>query len=1220
MFSKIFRFEIASWFNKPALYIYAVLIMAASALLIASSAGAFDGNTATVTSLKYVNSPYAILNMIMAMATFVFLLFPNIVGESIHKDYKYNVHKVMYSFPFSKRDYFFGKITSALTICLLLLLCIALGLFVGLNFPGVNKDLIGPHCITPYIHTYLVYIIPGVILFGSIVFAVVTYSRSVIAGFIAMIIIYVLQGVVDTALTSNDHHAWAALADPFGMSSSIYYTRYWTIIEENTASLPLGSYVMWNRVLWLLAGFAIFAWSYLSFRFHVDPKGWKWPWAKKQELKTVTPKRSVAEGLVLPSVKRAMNLRQSLSSAWLLTKMDLKYVLKGGPFIVITIFGLLILFIVLAFSQMIFQTKTLPLTAKMLSMSYGIFQVFIILLTVVYSGLLIQRHRKENISQLEDATGANKLSFVLSKFLTITLMQGVLLLMPMIAGIIYQISQGFFDIDLGLYIRDLFLVRWIFFIPWTLLGLFVYTVVPNFYVGLVIMLFFLFGMGFLSRIGIEQSIYKFNNGRGISYSDIAGYGRYLWGYYIYRIYWVLGGLVFGVLAYIFWRRGVPLGWRSRLAQMKQGFTMRSISALALSLVAFLSVGYYIYNQTNVEREHLSSKATEQLQVDYEKKYKHYEKMPQPRIVDVSIEAELYPGPNDFEAKGKYLLENKGNVPIDTLYINHDQTLTNITIDDASTLVKKDSIFDIQLFALVDPLQPGDTLGLSFTQKNRPNTPFSQDIRVRRNGTFLNSDLFPKIGYQPNMEISNTQKRKKYDLPPKPRMASITDTAARANTYITNCADWVNFEMTIGTAGDQIAVAPGNLIKEWEQDGRKYYTYKMNRPMLNFYNISSARYEVVEEMHNGTRVAIYYHKDHDYNLDRMMAGLKDGLDYYEQEYSPYQHDEVRILEFPRGGFAQSFANTIPFSENLGFISQVDDSADGGVDYAYAITAHELAHQWWAHQVIGAATQGSTMLSESLSEYSSLKLLERRYGKGKMRIFLKDALDKYLLNRSTERERELPLAYNENQQYIHYQKGSVVFYALSDLIGDTVLNDILSMYIDTMAFQEPPYTVSTDLVEMIRANTADSIHYFIDDNFENITLYDNQITDADYVANDDGTYTVNLTAQVVKYQTDEKGKQKFENAAGETLSTKREGKKRDIKSLPLADYVYIGIFSTEEVDGESQEKVLYLKRHRMDSIISGFEIIVDSEPREVGVDPYYKLIDRNSEDNRRKVSER
>ena len=111
---------------------------------------------------------------------------------------------------------------------------------------------------------------------------------------------------------------------------------------------------------------------------------------------------------------------------------------------------------------------------------------------------------------------------------------------------------------------------------------------------------------------------------------------------------------------------------------------------------------------------------------------------------------------------------------------------------------------------------------------------------------------------------------------------------------------------------------------------------------------------------------------------MLDAVERSLNYYTENFGPYYHKQARVIEFPRsGGFAQSFPNTVPFSEDIGFIAKVDDSEEGGNDYAFFVTVHEVAHQWWAHQVIGADVLGSTMLSESLSEYVSLKV--KKYSK-------------------------------------------------------------------------------------------------------------------------------------------------------------------------------------------------------------------------------------------------
>jgi aminopeptidase N len=165
-----------------------------------------------------------------------------------------------------------------------------------------------------------------------------------------------------------------------------------------------------------------------------------------------------------------------------------------------------------------------------------------------------------------------------------------------------------------------------------------------------------------------------------------------------------------------------------------------------------------------------------------------------------------------------------------------------------------------------------------------------------------------------------------------------------------------------------SIAPGYLQKEWRENGRRYFHYKTEAPILSFWSYLSARYEVRRGQWKDVPIEVYYHPSHPYNVDRMIDGVKKSLTYFTEHFSPCQHRQVRILEFPRyERFAQSFPNTIPFSESIGFIASLEDPED--IDYVFYVTAHEIAHQWWAHQVIGGDVQGATVYT------TAMELVER-----------------------------------------------------------------------------------------------------------------------------------------------------------------------------------------------------------------------------------------------------
>ncbi len=1217
MFSTIFKHEINYWFKKPAFYIYLGIFFVISIFFSAASAGILDSVTVTTGGNQIVNSPIRVNGAFNVMNFLMFFLFPSIIGVTIFRDYKSEMHSILYSYPFTKASYLFAKLLSGLTIVTLIIFTIGLGIIIGYRLPGTNSEIVSAFNFSSYLHAYLVYVIPNTLLFGTIVFAIVTFTRNIAAGFISVIVLMFFQGLIEGLLSEEGNRLLAGLLDPYGGASLGYYTRYWTLAEQNEASLPLKGIIIYNRLIWLGVTTLIFGLVYRKFSFSQSAVTFSF-FKKEKGSRVIKKNFGGITRVSLPKVHYNFSFFQNLKNTWKFSNIDFKYIVKALPFVAIVLVGLIITLIALSEVGLLLGTKTLPVTWKMLENGKGAFTLSINIVTFLYAGMLVHRGRMAKVNHLIDVTPTPNWVLWLSKLIALLKVQLVMLSIVMISGIIYQTYKGFYHYEIGHYIYELFVLEFFRYAIWAFLALFIQTLVGNPYVGLFILIVINWGLPFLSLAGIEQAIFKYNQGPNYRYSDMNGYGSSLRNYLTYKWYWTFAGLILLVLTGLFWVRGIPHSFKERLRLFKERLNVKTIGALLLFLVAFLGLGGRIYYENNIKNKRTSSKEREESRVTWEKKYKKYEGKAQPRIVAVNVQMHIYPKTYDFKSSGTYKMVNKTKEPIDSLFLNHNNYPSTFVFNKPTDLIVEDTVHNFDIYQLKSPLQPGDSLELQFTVKNKPNNFFRKNSPVRSNGTFMNSGIYPSFGYASSSELTDNKTRKKYGLSKNDLKPHPSDSTALGNTYISNDSDWVDFEATVSTSEDQIAIAPGYLQKEWVKEGRRYFHYKMDSKILNFYAFNSAKYEVKKDKWKDVNLEIYYQKGHEYNLDRMMNGIKASLEYNSKNFSPYQHKQVRVIEFPRtgGSFAQSFPNTIPFSEGVGFIADVDEK-DEGVDYPFAITVHELAHQWWAHQVIGADVLGATMLSESLSEYVSLKVLEHKLGKKEMHKFLKKALDEYLTRRSFERKREKPLMYNDGQGYIRYQKGSLVFYALSDYIGEEKLNGALKKYVEKVKFQEAPYTTSIEMVNAIRKVTPDSLQYVIKDMFETITLYRNRITDVTSKKLENGKYQVDIEFNVSKYRNNDKGKRYYGEQVGDTISYKTEKMKKPILSVSLQDYVDIGIFGEEEIDGKKKEIELYLKKHKVTQINNRISIIVDKKPVEVGVDPYNKLIDTQSGDNRRKL---
>jgi hypothetical protein len=667
-------------------------------------------------------------------------------------------------------------------------------------------------------------------------------------------------------------------------------------------------------------------------------------------------------------------------------------------------------------------------------------------------------------------------------------------------------------------------------------------------------------------------------------------------------YWLAVAVILLAVVHLFWVRGTESAFRVRAMLARRRMTRGPVVALVVAAVVASSLGGWIFYNTNVVNKYVTTDDFEKAQADFEKKYKKYEGLAQPRVIAVTADVDLFPAERDANLRGSYTLRNKTSAPIAELHLWLNPLVKERRISvPGATVRDADEKFGYTIYDLAKPLQPGETTVVSFELGIR-NDGFTNNRGVTNfveNGTFFNNyEWFPYIGYQAGNELVDTNKRRKLGLEPIQRMPKIGDPKWLGTNYLGTQSDWLTFETTVSTSADQIAIAPGYLQREWSENGRRYFHYKMDAPILGFWSYLSARYTVKRDRWNDVAIEVYYHEPHAFNVDRMIEGVKKSLDYYTANFGPYQHKQVRIIEFPGyERFAQAFPNTIPYSEAIGFVARLEDPED--IDYVFYVTAHEVAHQWWAHQVIGANMQGATVLSETLSQYSALMVMEKEYGKDTMKRFLQFELESYLRGRGSELVAEMPLELVENQGYIHYRKGSLVMYALRDYMGEEALNRALSKFLDDHKFAEPPYPTSRDLLKYIRAEAPPEIQPVIGDLFEKITIYENKATAAKATKRADGKWVVSVDVEAGKYHATSGGKE---------------------EPVKIGDLVDIGVLGPDPKDKTRGAPVLYLEKKRIDQPKMTFEVVVDSEPSKAGIDPLNKLIDRNPEDNTKTVEKK
>jgi hypothetical protein len=264
---------------------------------------------------------------------------------------------------------------------------------------------------------------------------------------------------------------------------------------------------------------------------------------------------------------------------------------------------------------------------------------------------------------------------------------------------------------------------------------------------------------------------------------------------------------------------------------------------------------------------------------------------------------------------------------------------------------------------------------------------------------------------------------------------------------------------------------------------------------------------------------------------------------------------------------------------------------GFDFPFAVVAHEMAHQWWGHQVASANVEGRALLSESLAWYSAMSVVRETYGDEHLRRLLDLMRDAYLSPSS----RAAPPLLRTHDWFSAYRKGPFAMYALREYVGAERVDAALRRLIEKYGSGEPPLPTSLDLYAELQAVTPDSLRYLLADLFEANTFWELAAKQVMAEQTETGAWQVTLDAQARKVTVDVEGV---------------------VTEVPMDDLVEVGVFADAESGGLGEP--LYLGMRRVRSGEQRIIVTVPRKPARAGIDPRNLLIDVKASDNLKEIT--
>ena len=1132
-----------------------------------------------------VNSPYVLSQILSITSLFGIFTLAGKMGSAGGWDSFCRTQALVFSKPLSVFTYLSGRFLGGFGVVMFLFAGLPLGAWLAVLSGIPPAESVGAETLASYLRPMILMVIPNLFAAGSFFFALTALTRKMTSVYVGSAVL-LLGWLFANQFTGESGSSLFALGDPTGMLALERHTQFWTLFQKNSQIAPFDGVFLANRLLWVGFGCLCLAMAFRFFTPHLNQASRRAP--DESEMR---PSGSSLAALqtVTPRFGGRFSIFVWLRSAW----FEVRAIFNNRYFGAILICGVLFMAVSTAELGELMGTFTFPVTYLVLEEVGSGFRLFILIMVIFYSGEAVHREKTYGMHQIYDALPLPRAVPVLAKLSGLFLMILALLAILFLSGILLQLARGWTQLNLPLYAVESLIIRFSRFAMICILAVFFHVLLNHKQWAHLVTLLVLVASFAAPSLGFQHPLWVFGAAPRVAWSDMNGFGSALTAHIAYKSYWGIFCILPILLSVLLWERGASVGIMKRIRNLTKNPKVLAVGAGIGSL--WVALGLALFLGGNGFQHYESQPARLAKLAAFEKRFGSFRNTPSFSVQAADLKVDLYPTKGMFQMAGTYVLENRHPQPLEQVVLHTGRFLefTHIAPQVPHQAIAFDPEMGFFVFQLEQPVAQGGVVGLSFNYRfQKPPLPVSMGpYQLHGNGTYLSQEAFPMPGFPSDRLLQTERDRVKNQLSPLPQEKMPEDPTACFSSGLGGDTTWARVKAKVSTSGDQTPRMAAPLVSTWLEGDRRFASFDSgDQRILFFPALLSARYALAEDLWHQVALEIYHHPDHHQNVPRMMNGIKSSLEFCTTEFGPYPFGFVQILEVPRyQQSAQSFAGTIPFSESVGFIADVNEADLRGIDYPFFVTAHEMAHQWWPHQVIPANAMGANFLSESLAQYVALKILEREIGKDKMGPALALQRHAYLKGRAELDHPEPPLIYVEEEDAVYYYKGGLALYTLAEHIGEERVHEALRRYLAEFGVRDDHFPVSTDLLALFYQVTSPEDHSLIADLFEKVIFHELKVENARAKPLSDGSQEVSLTLHAQKFRSHGLGEE---------------------REVPMENTLLFAFY-------DETGHLLETQRRRVLSGNQTLTFTLEKPASEVEVEPYFGVIDRNLNNNRRKV---
>jgi hypothetical protein len=235
--------------------------------------------------------------------------------------------------------------------------------------------------------------------------------------------------------------------------------------------------------------------------------------------------------------------------------------------------------------------------------------------------------------------------------------------------------------------------------------------------------------------------------------------------------------------------------------------------------------------------------------------------------------------------------------------------------------------------------------------------------------------------------------------------------------------------------------------------------------------------VLTEPRVETEMILLIHRAHLSQKDRYAQALRNGIEFYSQNYGAYPYETITLVD-PAPGAGAAGGMEYPTL----FTAMTTSWMPRGLRVPELVTIHEFGHGYW-YGMVGSNEFEEAWLDEGINTYSEIKAMARYYGDAASAIDLGGAKISdlaYARFAVISSGRFDPIV-KKSWEYISggsygvnvYQKAGLMLLTLEKVLGEEVMGRVMRTYFDRWKFRHP---TSRDFVEVAQEVSGQDLGWF------------------------------------------------------------------------------------------------------------------------------------------------